>query len=235
MMHDKPQLSIVIRTLNEEKWLPSVLKSLREQTVKDIEIILVDSGSTDRTLEIAKKFDCKIIKIKKEEFTYPYALNIGFKEASADLIGVISGHSVPISNRWAERGLSHFEDPQVAAMSGPIQALPDANWIERLWYLPQFLMWKVFPRFIKIHKTLDNRNSMIRKSYWEKYNFDETLVNGSEDYDWALHAARICSKKILYDSKFQAKHSHSGIGKPTDIKLMLTTWRKENKMIDKRY
>ena len=54
-------LSIIIPTLNEEKYLPLLLKSIKEQNVKDYEIIISDAQSTDKTLDIAKKNNCKIV------------------------------------------------------------------------------------------------------------------------------------------------------------------------------
>lgn len=55
-------LSIIIPTLNEEKYLPLLLSSIKEQNYKeDIEIIVADAGSKDKTVEIAKKYGCKVI------------------------------------------------------------------------------------------------------------------------------------------------------------------------------
>lgn len=54
-------ISIVIPSLNEEKYLPKLLESIRKQTYKDYEIIVADNNSTDKTREIAKKFKCKIV------------------------------------------------------------------------------------------------------------------------------------------------------------------------------
>lgn len=56
-----PQLSIIIPTLNEEKYLPLLLESIKKQDFKDYEIIIADAGSKDRTLEVAKKYSCKVV------------------------------------------------------------------------------------------------------------------------------------------------------------------------------
>ena len=77
------ETSIIIRTKNEEKWIGKVLEVLMQQSYKDFEIIVVDSGSTDRTLEIVKKYPIKLIEIPQKDFTYPYALNVGCKSANA--------------------------------------------------------------------------------------------------------------------------------------------------------
>ena len=57
MILSNPKVSIVIRTLNESKYLGQLLVSIQNQTYKNTEIILVDSGSTDGTIEIAEKMN----------------------------------------------------------------------------------------------------------------------------------------------------------------------------------
>ena len=75
----KHLVSVVIRTLNEEKHLDELLRSIRSQKsdLFDIEVVIVDSGSLDRTLEIANNYAARITYIKKREFTFGRSLNIG--------------------------------------------------------------------------------------------------------------------------------------------------------------
>lgn len=57
-----PKISVIIPALNEEASLAYTLESIKEQDFKDFEIIIADAGSTDRTVEIAKKYDCQVVK-----------------------------------------------------------------------------------------------------------------------------------------------------------------------------
>ena len=70
-------VSIVIRTLNEEKYLNELLTEISNQNHPDfdVETIIIDSGSTDNTILIAKKHNCRITYIDKEEFTFGRSLN----------------------------------------------------------------------------------------------------------------------------------------------------------------
>ena len=75
-------LSIIIPTLNEEEYLPILLRSIKKQSYKDYEIIIADAGSTDETLEIAKKYGCKITG-----GGHPgRGRNMGVKRAKGDLL-----------------------------------------------------------------------------------------------------------------------------------------------------
>src|SRR3989338_10952414 len=80
----KPKLSVVIPTLEEEKYLKIALESLKKQTFKDCEIIIADGGSKDKTVQIAQKYTSRI-------FVYPGA-NVclsrdkGTRKAKGDII-----------------------------------------------------------------------------------------------------------------------------------------------------
>lgn len=77
------KLSIIIRCLNEEKHIGRLLAGIAEQTLQEVEVILVDSGSTDATLSIAEHFPTRIISIRPEDFSFGYALNVGCAAATA--------------------------------------------------------------------------------------------------------------------------------------------------------
>ena len=75
-------VSIIIRTLNEERYLRELLLSIKNQDFPDeVEIVVVDSGSIDSTIEIAENFQCKITHIKKTDFTFGRSLNVNFLQA----------------------------------------------------------------------------------------------------------------------------------------------------------
>ena len=66
--------SIVIRACNEEKHIAQLLEGIAHQSLKDVEIILVDSGSTDCTLEIASRYPIHVVQIQPQDFTFGYSL-----------------------------------------------------------------------------------------------------------------------------------------------------------------
>jgi rhamnosyltransferase len=108
-----PVASVIIRAKNKASTIESTLRALRTQTCS-VEIIVVDSGSTDGTLEIASRWADKIIQIPPEAFTYGGALNIGAEAASGSVHFALSAHCVPQRDDWVEQSLRLHEDLGVA-------------------------------------------------------------------------------------------------------------------------
>ncbi len=93
--------SIIIPTLNAGSAFKVLLNSLRSQKeIADVEIIVVDSGSTDDTLNIAKEYEAKVIEIPKEKFSHSYARNLGAEAAEQAYIVFLTQDAVPESELW---------------------------------------------------------------------------------------------------------------------------------------
>ncbi len=104
-----PRASIVIRAYNEAQHIERLLTGIRQQTfsgepVEDIEVILVDSGSQDGTVEIASHFQAPfpihIVHIQPEEFTFGRSLNRGIQQARSPVIVIVSAHVYPVYPDW---------------------------------------------------------------------------------------------------------------------------------------
>ena len=76
--------------------------------LKDVEIILVDSGSTDRTLEIASQYPVRVVHIQPQDFTFGYSLNQGITASHGELIVIASAHVYPVYPDWLECLLAPF-------------------------------------------------------------------------------------------------------------------------------
>ena len=123
--------SIVIRAYNEEKHIGRLLEGIRQQTLKDVEVILVDSGSTDRTVSVAESFAARIVRIASNEFTFGRSLNFGVRAATRELVVIASAHVYPVYPDWLESLLRPFEDKQVALTYGKQRGPESANFSDQ--------------------------------------------------------------------------------------------------------
>ena len=87
-----PKVSIIVPTYNVENYLRECMDSIVGQTLKDIEIICINDGSTDGSLEILKNYaakDPRIIIVDKKNEGYGVGMNIGLERASGEYIGIV--------------------------------------------------------------------------------------------------------------------------------------------------
>ena len=100
----QPKVSILVPCYNVEKYLPACLDSICRQTLKDIEIICINDGSKDSTLDIIKRYakqDNRFVVIDKENEGYGKSMNRGLDVASGEYVGIVE------SDDWVE--LDAFE------------------------------------------------------------------------------------------------------------------------------
>jgi glycosyltransferase involved in cell wall biosynthesis len=196
--------SIVIRAYNEDKHIGRLLEGIRHQTLKDVEIILVDSGSTDSTVSIAESFGAKVVYIQPREFTFGRSLNFGVRAASRELIVIASAHVYPVYPDWLETLLRPFADSNVALTYGKQRGPDFAKFSEQQifhqWY-PDESNLKQSTAFC------NNANAAIRKSLWEKNPYDEDIT-GLEDLAWAKWAKE-ANYDIAYVAEAEIIHVHN--------------------------
>jgi rhamnosyltransferase len=123
-----PRATVIVRARDEERTIGRTLEALRDQSVP-AEVIVVDSGSTDRTLEIANKYCDRLIEIPADSFTFGHALNAGARAASAPVHFALSAHCFPERPDWIERSIAHYRRMDVAGTHGA-HALPDGRPLE---------------------------------------------------------------------------------------------------------
>lgn len=196
--------SIIIRAYNEEKHIGRLLEGIKQQTVKDREVILVDSGSTDATVAIAESYDARIVRIPSAEFTFGRSLNYGIRAAKHELIVMASAHVYPIYPDWLETLLRPFEEEDIALAYGKQSGPEFAKFSEQ----QVFHQW--YPDTSNVRQETafcNNANAAIRKSLWEKNPYDETLT-GLEDLAWAKWAKQQ-GFAIAYVAEAEIVHVHN--------------------------
>lgn len=196
-------ISIVIRALNEAEHLPALFSGILRQTRQPDEIILVDSGSTDDTVDIAAAHGALIVRIAQEDFSFGRALNIGCEAASGDVLVFASAHVYPIDEHWLENLTEPFEDDDVALVYG--RQTGD----HRTPFSELQLMRQWFPDESETdqqHPFCNNANCAVRRSWWQRLPYDETLT-GLEDLDWAQRALSE-GARVVYRADATIAHIH---------------------------
>jgi glycosyltransferase involved in cell wall biosynthesis len=176
-------VSIVIRTLNESTYMAEMLEAIDMQIRQDfeVEVVIVDSGSTDETLSIAQDFGCKITFITKDQFTFGRSLNMGSDFANGDILVYISGHCVPTDSAW----LMQLTKPIVDGVAGYTYGRQIGR--DTTKYAEGKIFEKYFPSQSKIPQNgffCNNANSAIARQVWSEFKFDEQ-VTGLEDMELA--------------------------------------------------
>ena len=195
--------SIVIRAYNEAQHIRQLLEGILQQTIQDVQIILVDSGSSDDTLRIAETYPVEIYHIRPEEFSFGRSLNYGIAQARAEWVVFASAHVYPVYPDWLERLLAPLQDAKTALVYGKQRGSVRTKFSEH----QVFSHW--FPDVSvanQTHPFCNNANAAIRRSFWEEHPYDET-ISGLEDLEWARWAMQQ-GYRIAYSAEAEIVHVH---------------------------
>lgn len=200
------QVSVVIRTLNEAKHLGTLLEGIKNQKTDNlaIEVVLIDSGSTDGTLEIAEKYGCRIHHITREQFSFGRSLNWGCEVADGDILVITSGHCVPCDEDWIQKLCQPILDGKAQYTYGR-QFGGDESF-----YSETRIFAKYFPETSQIPQEgyyCNNANSALTFDAWERYKFDEELT-GLEDMELAKRLVAD-GGKVAYVADAGVFHHHN--------------------------
>ena len=196
--------SIVIRTYNEERHLLSVLEAIQGQaTPWPHETVVVDSGSTDHTVQIAERFGCRIVHIAKEDFSFGRSLNIGCRAAAGEYLVFVSGHCIPVGKDW----LAHLIEPlgreSIVYTYGRQIGSSESRFSECQ------IFGKYFPQKSAVPQEgffCNNANAALLRAVWEEHAFDENLT-GLEDMFLSRQLAA-AGMRIGYVSDAVVHHLH---------------------------
>jgi rhamnosyltransferase len=173
-----PRVSTIVRTYNSAKTVEATLHSLREQSV-DVEIIVVDSGSTDETLSLVSDSADRVVSIRQEDFSYGGALNRGAEAAGAPVQMALSSHCTLPRRDWVERAAGHVEAGATAVMGQRVDG--DRQ--------PVLKAFRADHRYLVAHPFwgFSNHASVWCGARWKLHRFDESL-SAAEDREWSWRA-----------------------------------------------
>lgn len=192
MISPAPEISIALLTYNAGDLLRRVLESVRAQeTTHAVEIVAVDSGSTDGTVALLRAFDVHVIEITQEDFDFGATRNRLFEACSGSFIVNLSQDAVPASPQWLEHLVRPLlDDPQVAVSCGRSIPDPDREYRQFPWERNgYFYFTRASRRFNERYGTgVSFANSALRRSVWEVLRLDAQAISEDMQFQQKLHA-----------------------------------------------
>ncbi len=215
-------VSVVIPTKNAGEEFRRTLEAIQGQKSVAAELVTVDSGSSDGTVELARRYGARTISIPPESFNHGETRNLGVREANGDLCVMLVQDAVPADDHWLANLLAPFSDERVVGVTGRQIARADADpmgrwdveWGDRFlgdqiavrevrdW--KDFLSWDYEQRLRTVW--FNNVCSALRRQYWEKHPF--RAVRFAEDVDWSVRALA-SGYRIVYNPTACVVHSHT--------------------------
>lgn len=199
----------IIRTKNSEKTIQKCLNFLFSQTIQPSEVIIVDSGSTDNTLDIVKQYNCKIVYYPFDEpFNYSKAINIGVKEAKGEYIQMLSSHFYLVNKKSTEIMLDFLSNEGMigaASIFPPYNEKNPKNNFEEL-------NWDVVTKLNFTGLAMSNACCIFKKDLWLEHPFDENLPT-VEDQEWALWFMKNRNLGFIRIKNFQVEYANPYLNK----------------------
>ncbi len=218
-------VTIVIPTKNAGKMLNRTLKMVFSQKTKyTYEVICVDSGSKDNTLEIIKKYPCRLYQIKPTEFGHGKTRNFGASKGTGEFIIMITQDAAPATRDWLENFINAMKmDDKIAGGVGIHYPYENCNALDKNDLVNHFrnfgeknTIYSLDETNMEKYKTDDgyrlylvffsDNNACLRRSVWEKYPYPD--VNFAEDQIWMQNAMEHGYKKV-YCPEAPVYHSHN--------------------------
>ena len=217
----KIKASVVIPTLNGgvefEKCLEMIYK---QKTSYPFEVIVIDSGSNDGTVEIVRRFPLRLYRINKKDFNHGITRQRGLELAEGDYVAFLSQDAIPADENWLESLVKNFEDEKVAGVYSRQLAKSDCDPIARK-YVETWITSSKYKKISCINSraeydalspwnkrlfvNFDNVSSCVRKRLMKEFPYSK--VNFGEDLEWSKRVIE-AGYKIVYEPRSRVYHSH---------------------------
>ena len=209
-----PLVSIIILTKNEENNIQKCLNAVFSQKVDfQFEVIVIDSGSEDKTIDIVKKYPAKLHQILSEEFGHGKTRNYGANLAKGEYLAYLAADAIPVNEDWLNILFDMInKDEKIAGVFG--RQISDRKKILECIFL-HFLypnkgnrkIGKKTKRYTIQNIFFSTVSAIVRKDIWKVNHFNENLVM-SEDQEWSKNALRM-GYDIMYNPDAIVYHSHN--------------------------
>lgn len=216
------KISVVIPIKNGERHIDLVLKSVFSQNINaEFEVIVIDSGSKDKSLNIIKKYPVKLYQIEEGDFNHALTRNFGVSKAQGKYVVLMTQDAIPRNKRWMRELIGSLEpDGRIAGVYSRQLPRKDSSSLTKA-RVNRFFTSQGQRRESEVNRiedferlspkdmyelcNFDNVSSCIRRSVWKTFPFPETEFG--EDIEWARRVLE-AGYKIVYEPHSIVYHSH---------------------------
>jgi rhamnosyltransferase len=223
MTGESVEVSVLIPTLNAGPEFAAVLDAIAGQTTDfGFEVLLVDSGSSDGTLELGRRHAARVLRIPKSKFSHGGARNYGISAARGDYVALTVQDALPADDGWLRKLVENMVgDEKVAGVYGRQIPRPDCNPFSRYALERHFTnrserrvqaiedpeRYESLAPMRKLETiAFDDVNSCVRRSVWKRHPFGP--VPFGEDLDWSERVLK-AGYRIVYEPASAVVHSHN--------------------------
>lgn len=195
-------ISVVIPVFNEEKRIFNTLKTIYSGSIAPLEVIVVDGGSTDRTVSIIKNAYPEVIILRNPDRTAAMGRNVGIRKARGEIIAFTDGDCLVDCN-WLENIKKHFEKSNIDGLGGKVLNAEPENHYEEYW---GNLAWNLIMNFPdeayevkekKLNDAFVTANCAYKRRLLYKIKgFSNFFANNAEDVDLCWRAIESGAKLV---------------------------------------
>lgn len=183
----KGRVSIVTPTYNRPRWLPDAIESVLAQTYRDVELIVVNDGSTDNTEEVLEPYMDRIVYIYKENGGQGAALNTGITAATGEYIGRVDDDDLYVPEKLELQVEMFQQNPQLGLVAGYGYITDSEGEIMATRKVPEYSRYGAFLSLLQ-HCIFCQPTVLVRKECFDKVGLYKDIYG--EDYDMWLRIAR---------------------------------------------